>query len=151
MIVNTASFGTLEIDPQDIYQFPHGIPGFEEYLHYIIVQPDPTLPFCYLQSVEESNLALLVCNPFLFFTNYDFQLSDTHQQELNITNEADVAVWSVVTIDKENDGATMNLLAPIIVNIQEKRGKQVILHDSSYLIKHKLSFPETDEAIIAEG
>jgi flagellar assembly factor FliW len=151
MIVNTASFGALEVDPLDIYQFPYGIPGFEENLQYIIVQPDPSLPLCYLQSVEESRLSLLVCNPFIFFTDYDFQLSDTHQQELNITNEADVAVWSVVTIDKDNNGATMNLLAPIVVNIQEKRGKQVILHDSSYSIKHKLSFPETDEAIIAEG
>ncbi|MEX2459808.1 MAG: flagellar assembly protein FliW [Paenibacillaceae bacterium] len=151
MIVNTASFGILEIDPQDVYTFPHGIPGFEGNMKYIIVQPDPSMPFCYFQSVEESSLTLLVCNPFLFFLEYDFQLSDANQQELNITDAVEVAVWSVVTIDKDKNGATMNLLAPIVVNVQEKRGKQVILHDSNYSIKHKMSFPETDEAIITEG
>jgi flagellar assembly factor FliW len=150
MIVNTASFGTLEVDPQDIYEFPYGIPGFEENLQYIIVQPDPSLPFCYFQSVDESSLSLLVCNPFIFFEDYDFQLTDTHQQELNITNEADIAIWSVVTIDKEHIGATMNLLAPIVVNVNEKKAKQIILHDSNYRVKHIMTFPESDD-IVAEG
>jgi len=151
MIVNTMSFGELKIDPQDVYEFPRGIPGFEDNQRYIIVQPDPTLPFCYIQSVEESSITLLVCNPFIFFEDYDFQLTEANQQELNILEENDVAVWSVVTVDKQQSGATVNLLAPIIVNIREKCGKQIILNNSDYQIKHKLSFPDSDQTTIVEG
>jgi flagellar assembly factor FliW len=150
MIVNTVSFGVLEINPQDVYTFPQGIPGFEGNTQYIIIQPDPSLPFCYFQSVEESSLTLLVCNPFIFFEDYDFQLTDIHQLELNITNEADVVVWSVVTINKDHSGATMNLLAPVVVNVNEKIGKQIILHDSKYRVKHTIIFPESDD-IMTEG
>jgi flagellar assembly factor FliW len=151
MIVNTLSFGELTIDPQDIYEFTNGIPGFEENQHYIIVQPDPEMQFCYIQSIEESSLALLVCNPFLFYADYDFQLSEANQQELNIENESEVAVWSVVTVDRINSEASLNLLAPIVVNIRGKRGKQIILHDSNYEIKHKLSLPDSGKSTIAKG
>jgi flagellar assembly factor FliW len=151
MIVSTLSFGELEIEPQEVYEFPQGIPGFEEYHRFIIVQPNAELQFCYLQSVEESGLALLVCNPFLFFKDYDFQLSEAYQQELRITEEKDVVVWSVVTINWQSNEATMNLLAPIVVNIREKRGKQIILHDSEYRTKHNLTFPNSEELAKVEG
>jgi flagellar assembly factor FliW len=143
MIVNTQSFGELKIDPEDIYDFANGIPGFEEHQRFIIIQPDPDMQFCYIQSVEESKLAFLVCNPFLFYVNYDFQLTETNQQELNIEAEEDVAVWSVVTVDRSSNEITLNLLAPIVVNIRSKRGKQIILHESNYQIKHNLSLPSS--------
>lgn len=150
MIVSTTSFGELEIEPSEIYEFPQGIPGFEEYHQYIIVQPDVEMQFCYLQSVEESGLALLICNPFLFFKDYDFQLPDTNLQELRVLEEKDLVVWSVVTINWQSNEATMNLLAPIVVNIREKRGKQIILHDSDYRTKHNLTFPNSRELAKAE-
>ncbi len=151
MIVSTLIFGELEIEPQEIYDFPQGIPGFEEFHRFIIVQPEAELQFCYLQSVEESGLALVICNPFLFFKDYDFLLSESNQQELRIAQEEDVVVWSVVTINLQSNKATMNLLAPIVVNITEKCGKQIILHDSEYRTKHELIFPETAEMAKAEG
>jgi flagellar assembly factor FliW len=151
MIVNTLSFGELEIEAGDVYEFASGIPGFEENQRYIIVQPDPEAQFCYIQSVELSSLAFLVCNPFLFFEDYDFQLSEGIQQELKIENKEDVAVWSVVSIDRQNNQVTLNLLAPIIVNVRVKRGKQIILHDSNYQIKYKLSLPDSGKTRIAEG
>jgi flagellar assembly factor FliW len=151
MIVNTLSFGELKIDPEDIYEFANGIPGFEENLRFIIVQPDPEMQFCYIQSVEESKLAFLVCNPFLFYEDYDFQLSETNLQELTIEEEADVAVWSVVTVDKSNNKISLNLLAPIVVNIRSKRGKQIILHDSNYQVKHSLSLPRSGNKTNVEG
>ncbi|QGQ93520.1 flagellar assembly protein FliW [Paenibacillus psychroresistens] len=150
MIVNTQSFGELDIDPKDVYEFTSGIPGFEDNQRYIIVQPDPEMQFCYIQSIEVSSLAFLVCNPFLFYADYDFQLSDACQQELNIENEADVAVWTVVTIDRQNNEVTLNLLAPIVVNVRDKRGKQIILHDSDYETKHKLSLPNSEQAAATE-
>jgi flagellar assembly factor FliW len=73
-----------------------------------------------------------------------------YQQELNIENEADVAVWSIVTIDRHNNEVTLNLLAPIVVNVRDKRGKQIILHDSDYQTKHKLALPNSEQAAVAE-
>jgi flagellar assembly factor FliW len=151
MIVNTLSFGELEIDPQEVYEFSQGIPGFEEYHHYVIIQPEVEQQFCYIQSIEESGLALLVCNPFVYFKDYDFQISEMNLNELKIKSEGDVTVWSVVTINWQKNEASMNLLAPIVVNIRERLGKQIILHDSEYRTKHKLTFPNSEEIIKMEG
>lgn len=139
MNISTLQFGELTIAEQEVFTFPQGIPGFEEYLRYIFFQPDPESPFLFLQCVENGNIALVLTNPFIFFPEYDLELSESVTKELEIESTEDVAVWSVVTVREQLEEATLNLLAPIIVNVNTRTGKQVILHDSPYSAKHKLA------------
>jgi flagellar assembly factor FliW len=143
MRVSTANFGELDIKAEDIFTFSQGIPGFEDLRQFIIIQPDPQLPFSYLQSVEQGELSIIITNPFLFHPDYELQLSDQTQEELGIEEEKDVLVWTTVSIKDQMKDATTNLLAPIIVNVSKKRGKQMILHGSDYTTKHRLMQKET--------
>lgn len=136
--VNTLNFGEIEVEEDKVITFTQGIPGFEDLHRYTIIDLGEEIPFSYLQSLEEGNMALLVTNPFGFYADYEFQLSEAIKEELDITGQDEVVVICVVSIKDSMTDATVNLLAPLIINRKAALGKQVILHDSQYRTKHKL-------------
>ena len=146
MKIKTFHFGDIEIDDDSIVHFPQGIPAFEDHQYFAFIQPDENIPFSYMQSVDHGELALVVTNPFLFYPDYEFELPESTKEELKIRSEEDVCVWAVVTVKGRLADATLNLLAPVVVNVNEKLGRQIILHDSGYRTKHRL-IPEEQAAI----
>jgi flagellar assembly factor FliW len=149
MKINTARFGEIDIQDSEIISFPDGIPGFEQMNQFIIVKPNLELPFSFLQSVDDGDIAFIIASPFVFYPDYEFEISDQAKNELSIKEEQDVLVWNIVSIRESLEEATINLLAPVIVNTREQVGKQVVLQGTDYMIKHKL-IPLQQEAV-AEG
>jgi flagellar assembly factor FliW len=147
LTVTTRDFGEKQFEDQDILTFPHGVPGFENHNRFVLIHPEESAPFSFMQSLDESQLAFIVTNPFLFYGQYEFALSDKIIRELEIESEPDVAVWAVVSIAESAADSTINLLAPIVVNTRNRVGKQTILHQSEYKTKHKLRFAEQAEAM----
>lgn len=149
MKINTTNFGEIEISEDNIIEFKDGIPGFEDEKKFtIILNEDPENPFHYLQSVENGELSFIIINPFEIFPNYDFNISDTVKDKLNIKNEKQVVVYTIVVIPEDIEKMTTNLQGPIVINIDEKKGKQVILDDIRYNTKHLIFnlSPEKGEA-----
>jgi flagellar assembly factor FliW len=138
MKLKTLHFGEIEVADETEWTFLHGIPGFEHLTQFTIVQQAEHLPFSYLQSLEEGAISFIITNPFLVYPEYEFELPDFAQEELAISEDAELAIWSIVTLKDDVEGATINLLAPIVLNAEKRRGKQIILHDSSYTTKHPL-------------
>jgi len=146
MKLNTKNFGQLDIHEEQIISFPEGIPGFEEERQFVIVNnEDEQNPFHWLQSVNNPNLAFVIVNPFIIFSDYTIDLPETVQDRLKIKDEKDVAVYSIVVVPEDIKKMTANLLGPIIINVRERLGKQVILNDSRYTTKHYI-FPQGEEA-----
>lgn len=140
-LVKVATEVVGEIDVQDdaIITFPHGLLGFEDVRKFTLINIGDDIPFTYLQSVDLGELAFVVTNPFVFYPEYEFELSEIIKQELDIEKPEDVVLVSMVTIKNgELKDATINLLAPIIINVRTTVGKQIILHDSTYNTKHQL-------------
>jgi flagellar assembly factor FliW len=138
MIVNSIMLGEIEVDNNQIIRFEHGMPGFEQLKAFIMIQPEPELPFSYLLSIEEAEVVFLLTNPFVFYPGYDIDLTEQVLEELRIQDENDVQVWSVVTMKDDIRLATLNLLAPVVINTREVNGQQVILHNTPYMTKHPL-------------
>ncbi|MDQ1911280.1 flagellar assembly protein FliW [Paenibacillus sp. GD4] len=139
MKCNTLHFGEIEISKEQLLDFPQGLPGFEEYNQFALLQFEEEQPFAYLQSVDNSNISFVVAPPFFFFVDYEFDLTESIKDELHIRSESDVMVLGIITVHHESFEATMNLLAPIIVNPNAKRAKQIILHNTDYRTKHPLA------------
>ncbi|MGO4180747.1 flagellar assembly protein FliW [Paenibacillus sp. MCAF9] len=117
---------------QLIYQFEQGIPGFEHLNDFVFEEVGNDLPMKLMKASEDETISLLVASPFLFYPDYEWELPETVKQELSINGEEDVEVWSVITISTDFANATINLLAPIILNKRTLAGKQLILHDNTY-------------------
>ncbi|USB32840.1 flagellar assembly protein FliW [Paenibacillus sp. YPG26] len=135
MIIQTATWGELEINENEVYRFEKGIPGFEDSKSFALVDQGDN-PFFYMQSTEDKELAFVVVNPFLFYPNYEFELAENEKEELDI--ESNVEVWCVLTVNKQVELSTINLLAPIVLNPEKYTGKQIVLHQTNYQTRHPL-------------
>ena len=145
--IQTSMWGSLEVQEEVVYQFPKGLPGFEEETEFAIVPWEDT-PFSYLQSTREPELAFLLVSPFTFVPDYSFELAEVDKEELGIVEQ--VSVYSMVTIHSQANKSTMNLLAPIVLNPEQRLGKQVVLHHSDYNTRH-LIWTEDDTKSVKGG
>lgn len=140
-MITTSAWGELELNEEQVYRFPKGLPGFEAETAFAIIPVEDT-PFSYLQSIHQADLSFLIVNPFEVKPDYSFELSDEDKEELNI--EEQVAVYSIVTIHQDAVRSTMNLLAPLVLNPVTREGKQIILHQSGYETKHQIWSKEAE-------
>ncbi|WP_442596332.1 flagellar assembly protein FliW [Neobacillus sp. D3-1R] len=138
MNINSKYHGEIEVNEEKILFFEKGIPGFQEEKKFIILPLSDDQVFSVLQSVESHYLAFVITNPFVFNKEYDFELDTSVIEELDIASEQDVQVYSILTVQDPFEKTTANLQAPIILNVKNKKGKQVILNNSQYTTKQPI-------------
>ncbi len=118
--------------------FEKGIPGFESYKYFTISKVKENEKFYMIISKEDSNIGFVSVSPFEIKNDYEIDLSDEFIEELNIKNPEDVLVLCLITLGKTLKESTVNLKAPIIINMKNNKGKQLILQDDKYKIKEPL-------------
>lgn len=142
MKVTTARFGEVEVSSDRRVNFLNPILGFEEYREFISISQEDS-PFEFIQSLEDQNLTFILIDPFLFCPNYEFTLEERWLNMLNIEREDQVIVRSVVTARSDSD-ISMNLKAPIILNVQTLEAAQIILEGMDYTTRHPLTSKRED-------
>ena len=118
--------------------FEKGIPGFENYRYFNVNIVEGIKRFYHIVSKEDSNIGFISISPFDIKKDYEIDLDDEFIKELDIKDEKDVLVICLITLGKSLKDSTANLKAPIIINIKNNRGKQLILKDDKYKIKEPL-------------
>lgn len=131
---------TLE---ENSYHFAKGIPGFPELNQYTVVPQYES--FSLLQAVDNPHISFIVVDPFVFLPQYEFELPQDIQEELEINDEQHVAVRCIVTWHTQSEKITMNLAAPIIFNVEQQQAKQIILQNTPYTTKHPLQSRTTKQ------
>ena len=140
--IYTSRFGEIEVDEKKVVHFENGIPAFEQENEFVILPYDDESPYYFMQSVKTPDLAFLLTIPFIFFNDYTFEIDDATVKELGIKNHESVFYYTMVTIPNGSIRyMTANLLAPIVLNSETMKAKQVVLEKSNYTTKHRL-FPE---------
>jgi len=139
MIVSTKNFGSIEYDPNDIIYFREGIPGFET-LHNFLILTDNSqnIPFKWLQSLDETDIAFAIIEPESFKPDYTVEITDEIIKVLDIEDLNHLLIFVIVVIPEEIEKITANLKAPIIINAENNKAVQVILENEKYLIKHPI-------------
>ena len=141
--VYTSRFGEIEVDEKKVVHFENGIPAFEQEHEFVILPYDEESPYYFMQSIKSPDLAFLLTIPFLFFNDYTFEIDEATVKELGIKNQEAVFYYTMVTIPNGSIRyMTANLLAPIVLNSETMKAKQVVLEKSNYTTKHRL-FPES--------
>ena len=139
MKIATKFLGEVEIIEQDILTFEHGLLGLEEERKFILLPIDADLPLAILQSVERPEIGFVVAYPFAFKKDYSFDISEEDLEQLYLEKEEDVLTYSIVTMKDTFQDSTINLLAPLIINMEKKYGKQIVLQDSrSYPLRYPM-------------
>jgi flagellar assembly factor FliW len=107
--------------------FASGLPGFSQARRFALVRLDEVGLLFSLRSLDEPGLRFLVVPPGQFFTDYAPHLTDATVTELDLGSPQEALVLVVVTPGETPRDATVNLLAPIVVNQRTREAAQVVL------------------------
>lgn len=143
MKINTKYHGAVEIEENEILRFEKGIPGFLDEKQFVLIPLSDDDTFFVMQSLEKMELAFVVSSPFSFFREYDFKLEESVVEELELDSEKDISVFSILTVQDPFEKTTANLQAPVIINLKNRKAKQVILHNEQFSTKHPI-FEKTE-------
>jgi flagellar assembly factor FliW len=138
MRIETKFQEVIEIDETQILTFDQGLPGFEDEKQFVLLSIEG-IELSMLQSLQTSELAFITTNPFQFFKQYNFELSNADLEFLELEDEKDVHVQVIITVADPYEKSTANLQAPVIINAKNNKCKQIILSDSKYRTKHLLT------------
>ncbi|WPX07817.1 flagellar assembly protein FliW [Anaerocellum danielii] len=136
-VVKSRVFGELEVSEENIIFFEEGIPAFENLKKFVIIKEDEG-PFYWLQSVEDKDIAFVLINPFEIKPDYEFDIPDDVVKKLEIDSSQDVAVFCIVVIPEDVKQTRVNLKAPVIINVNKRKGMQYLLDDERYPIRYYL-------------
>lgn len=137
MKLKTKHFGEITIDEEKIITFKNGLYGFEDKNRFTIIENnDKENPFQWLQSIEDPDLAFVIINPFIFKSDYDFDIPDSTVDKLEIENPKDLLIYTIAVVPEDIKNVTVNLSGPIIINSKNKLGKQIIIEDKRYTTKY---------------
>lgn len=137
MEVKTKTLGTVHVEEKQIINFVNGLYGFEEYHRFAIIEAEYQ-PFFWLQSLDESNLAFIIVDPFLIVNDYELDIDDNALSEIGIDSPEDVVLFAIITIPADGSAVTANLQGPIVINRKNNIALQVILSDSKWTTKHNI-------------
>lgn len=132
MLVNTRIFGEIDIDEGKIVEFSNGIIGFPDLKHFAVVYDEEKKGqnrISYLQSIENGEFALPVMNPTVIKEDYNPYVDDELLKPLGTLSPDNICVLVTVKVPSDIRDITVNLKAPIIINVDERKGGQLIIED----------------------
>ena len=143
MLVETKFLGEVEVQESDIITFEQGLLGFVDLKRFTLLPIEKDLPFLLLQSLEDVDVSFVLAYPYAFKPDYSFEISEEDQEFLQIESEAEVLTYAIVTMNATWAESTLNLLAPIVLNIHKKVAKQIVLQSSEqYSLRHPIGSME---------
>lgn len=118
--------------------FKDGIYGFEDVKDYILFQEENEGAIWSLQAAGRPYPSFIVVNPSLLVKDYKLTLESSDIEALGNPAESDICCMVIAVIKKDLPDSVVNLKSPIVVNVKNKTGRQVIMENSEYPVHFHL-------------
>jgi flagellar assembly factor FliW len=135
MDIRTTRFGTLAIEADDILTFPAGMLGLEGCRQWVLFADAQNDVLGWLQSTSQPEVALAVISPRRFVPDYQVRVPRSELAPLALAEIQQAKV--LVIVGKNEHSITLNLKAPLVINLQNRLGRQVIA-SSDHAVQHEL-------------
>jgi len=141
-VLETKYFGRICYEPESSIEFPRGLPGFDDRRCFVALSFEDSAPLVYLQSVEDRGLCFIALPLLAADPQYRLAVSaeDLGLVGLDPSRQPkigeDVLCLAVISI-REN-GPTANLLAPVVINLGNRKAVQAVAENSDYSHQHAL-------------
>ena len=136
MLIETKLFGEIGVDESKLIRFVNGIVGFPDLTDFLLIHDsEGNGNIQWLQSVQEPAFAMPVMNPLLIKEDYNPTIEDELLKPLEITDPEDFFVLVTVTVPKEIEKMSVNLMAPIIISGKTRKANQIIVDQEGYDVK----------------
>ncbi|MGA2453828.1 MAG: flagellar assembly protein FliW [Solirubrobacteraceae bacterium] len=137
-------FGAVEIQEQDVIEFPFGLIGLGG-LRYTLLDRNPGTGFLWLHAVDEPALALPVISPHQFFSTFSLEIAPEDRERTGLEDAAGAQLYVTVRATPNPLDITANLRAPLV--IREGRGYQVLNMDEDASLQAPLFTPPVEQRI----
>ncbi len=81
----------------------------------------------WLQCIDDPDMALGVVSPRRFLPDYQLRICRQDLAPLGLPSADDAQI--VVIVSRHPEGLSLNLRAPLVINVEGRRGRQVIAKD----------------------
>jgi len=141
-VAQTTNFGTISYNPDAVICFPKGLPAFEERRNFAVLQFQDSAPLTFLQSLEAPDLCFVAMPVLAIEPQYRLEMSREDLEEIGLVVDRqprmgdEVLCLTIVSLGE--GGPTANLLAPVVVNIQNRKAVQAVAVQSGYSHQHAL-------------
>ena len=138
----TKYFDLVSFERSSVLEFPHGLPGFEERRSFVALQFEDRRPIVFLQSIEDPELCFLTVPVGVVDADYHLQVNEEDRSHAGLPPLRplrigdDVLCLAVLSV--RESGPTANLLAPLVINLHNRKGVQAIAAESGYSHQHPL-------------
>ena len=143
----TKSHGDIAYTEDVLMHFPEGLFGFEGETRFLPIEVPALHPILFLQSVQRPDLCfvtmpILVVDPEyrLALSPADRKLADLPAGRQPVIGE-DVLCLTILTLRKDGP-TTANLIAPLVVNLRNRRAVQALVCEGEY--SHRHMFPAAE-------
>jgi flagellar assembly factor FliW len=144
--VDLPRFGSCSYTESDVFVFPWGLPGFEELRHFMVLQLETQDQIIWLQSLDDLTIALPLGDPWSFFPDYDPKMPGFARLSLDLQEPEDFTLLAVM-VGTDGGPTFINLMAPIVINLKTRIGRQVPLETTRYTVAMEIPVP----AAVAEA
>ncbi len=124
MEIQSTRFGRLEYAAEDVIEFPEGLPGLDDCRDWVLLADDRCDAVAWLQSLVRPEVALAVVSPRRFVPGFRLRVARQELEPLRLAALADAQ--ALVVLGKSERGWTLNLKAPLVINLPRRVGRQVI-------------------------
>jgi flagellar assembly factor FliW len=117
------------------------LPGFPDDRRFVLVQVNDAGLLYAFTSLDSPTLRFLVAPPAPFFPDYAPEVDDEALAALGTTDPADLLLLLVISPGASAGDATVNLMAPIVLDQRAGRGLQIVLNGSGLPVRQPLLVP----------
>jgi flagellar assembly factor FliW len=132
---NTSTAETAQTEEKILIHFPNGIYGFEDVKEFILLQEDDNRVVWSLQAADQSYPSIIVVDPSLVMPGYAPKLTAEDRGVLGNPETEDLCWLAVAVIRKKLEDSVVSLKSPIVINVKNRLGMQVILDDDKYPLR----------------
>ncbi|AJP09929.1 TPA: flagellar assembly protein FliW [Clostridioides difficile] len=115
-----------------------GILGFENLKEYELLDIENEDILKEFNSTEEDCIGFIVVSPFEIIKEYEIVLNQETIEKLEVKSPNDIMLLNIITVGQTLEESTVNMKAPIVINVRNNCGMQIILQDEEYSIWHPL-------------
>ena len=124
MKLQTTRFGRIDVESEDVLHFSSGLPGLEDCRQWALLADSTNDALGWLQSISRSDVALAVVSPRRFVPDYQVRIPRSELSPLALADVRQAQV--VVVVGRNGTGLTLSLKAPIVINLENRTGRQVV-------------------------